>query len=177
MWNWTNLKSSFKPKQPKHMQKSFVYFNAIMFSLWLSFPPPWDYYSRLSRRGAESEETLESIGPVLFSAPNKSQKHLTVHVRVMMRIQMLSSIVQQRDSEIILNTPSVTWTVTSDIRYHPHHCETKSQRDTNNCRGGLCYHCLEKWITSVCFTLNNDDDSLLAASHSCAIRLSHCQGQ
>lgn len=36
---------------------------------------------------------------------------------------------------------------------------------------------VEKWITFVCFTLNNDDGSLFAASHSCAVRLSHCQGR
>lgn len=47
------------------------------------------------------------------------------------------------------------------------------KKDTNNCRGGLCYHGLENWITSVFFTLNIDDDSLLAPPQSCAIRLSH----
>lgn len=67
------------------MQKRLVYFNAVLFNLQLSSPERGllcGYYSRLSRRGAESDETLASIGLLLFSAPNKSQQHLTVYMCV-----------------------------------------------------------------------------------------------
>lgn len=65
------------------------------------------YYSKLSRRGAESDETLESIGLLLFPAPNELRELECIHACGMLWIQ-IGFLLSSRTIQITLNAPSVT---------------------------------------------------------------------
>lgn len=113
------------------MHKGSLVFSAIIYNRGVSFSYErlllWDlYFSRLSRRGAESEESLESIGLLLFPAPNKSQEILTVYVSVMLWIQIQFILSSNYAIVIIPKCSFGLQAVTSNIRNHHHHCETKS---------------------------------------------------
>lgn len=161
--------------------QGFCFFSAVIYNLMVSFPmrgffcgtrtiPGW------VGGGAESEETLKSIGLLLFPAPNKSQESLTGNICVLccgFRFGTCCLAERQCHWSNPLMLPQCLFmqTVTSDIRRDHHLCETKRLKETLlfalwNVGGEV--------NNLVWFTLNNNDGTLLGSSHSHALRLSDC---
>lgn len=110
------------------------------------------YYSQLCRRAAESEESLESIGLLLFPAANKPQK-VRVHTCVLFRFTFTSKTKHK---------PNKPWILFYFAGYQ--------FKSGENCISQVS--CVEMRNLCVRRTLQC---SLSAASHCRAVTWSHCQ--